>query len=178
MKVLGWLAFVIYMLTIPLANWMILNVGTCDSGPPCVVSVWPNVYCPSGSLMIGLALVSRDLVQRLLGTGHGIVCIVVGALVSLWFAPPALALASFCAFLFGELADFFVYTPLQRRRFIFAVFASGVVGLVVDSILFLMLAFGSLELLQGIILGKTWVILLTLPILHMSRKRLTPAPAK
>lgn len=175
MRIIGWIALLVYMLTIPLANWLILHVGVmCDAGPPCVVPVWPNVYCPSGSLMIGFALVSRDLVQRILGTGHGLVCIFVGALVSLWFAPPMIALASFCAFLFGELADFFVYTPLQRRRFIFAVFASGIAGLVADSVLFLWLAFGSLDLMAGILLGKFWIIMLTLPVLHASRRHLTP----
>jgi len=51
------------------------------------------------------------------------------------------------------------------------VLASSVVGLVVDSVLFLWLAFGSLEFLAGQILGKLWMVLLALPVVHWIRKR-------
>ena len=37
------------------------------------------------------------------------------------------------------------------------------VGLVVDSIVFLYLAFGSLDFLLGQVLGKAWMVLLALP---------------
>ena len=62
--------------------------------------------------------------------------------------------ASTTAFLLSELADFAVFTPLQKRGLVLAVLASGVVGLIADSILFLWLAFGSLEFLDGQVLGK------------------------
>jgi apolipoprotein N-acyltransferase len=42
---------------------------------------------------------------------------------------------------------------------------------VVDSIVFLMLAFGSLDYLAGQILGKFWMILLALPLLAWLRQR-------
>ena len=80
-------------------------------------------------------------------------------------------LASAAAFLLSELADFAVYTPLQRRRFVTAVFASSVVGLVVDSLVFLHLAFGSLDFLAGQIIGKAWMVLLALPLMHLLRRR-------
>ncbi len=73
------------------------------------------------------------------------------------FAPPAFVAASTTAFLLSELADLAVYTPLQRRRFVRAVIASSVIGLVVDSMVFLWLAFGSLEFLGGQIVGKAWI---------------------
>lgn len=54
--------------SIPAANWMIGNVGTsCTPGGPCLIPVAPGVAAPSGVLMVGLALVMRDLVQRRLG---------------------------------------------------------------------------------------------------------------
>jgi hypothetical protein len=56
--------------------------------------------------------------------------------------PPSTA-SSTVAFLLSDLADLAVYTPLQRRRLMLAVQASGVVGLIVDSIVFLWLAFGT-----------------------------------
>src|SRR4029077_3405657 len=46
-------------------------------------------------------------------------------------------IASATAFLLSELADFAVYTPLQRKRLVLAVVASSVVGLTVDSVVFL-----------------------------------------
>src|SRR4051812_21774383 len=48
--------------SIPIANWMIGNVGTaCVPNGPCIVPVAPGLVAPSGVLMIGLALVLRDL---------------------------------------------------------------------------------------------------------------------
>ena len=78
-------------------------------------------------------------------------------------------MASTAAFLLSELADFAVYTPLQSRGLVLAVLASSVVGLIADSILFLWLAFGSLDFLAGQILGKLWMVLLALPFVHWIR---------
>ncbi len=120
--------------------------------------------------MIGLALVLRDLVQRRLGRIWGLGAVVVGAAISAFIAPPALVLASGVAFLLSELADFAVYTPLQQRRFVVAVVASGMVGLVIDSLIFLYLAFGSLDHLDGQIIGKAWMVLLAIPFCLWLRK--------
>ena len=51
--------------------------------------------------------------------------------------------------------------------------ASSLVGLVVDSMVFLWLAFGSLDFLPGQIIGKAWMVLLALPFVHWIRKRET-----
>jgi uncharacterized PurR-regulated membrane protein YhhQ (DUF165 family) len=168
----GVIALVLFGLTIPAANWVIGNAGTvCVPNGPCLVPVWPGVMAPSGVLMVGLALVLRDIVQRRLGPLAGLGAIAVGTLISAVLAPPAIVLASVAAFLLSELADFAVYTPLQRRRFVTAVFASSVIGLVVDSLVFLHLAFGSLDFLAGQIIGKAWMVLLALPLMHLLRRR-------
>ena len=168
----GYAYLVAFILTIPAANWMIGNVGTvCPENSPCLIPVGFDVMAPSGVIMVGLALVLRDLVQRRLGKLWALGAIVVGALLSALIAPQALVLASGAAFLVSELADFAVYTPLQKKRLVLAVFMSGVVGLVVDSILFLQLAFGSLDYLSGQIIGKTWMIVLALPIIWWIRQR-------
>ena len=60
---------------------------------------------------------------------------------------------------------------MQRRRLMLAVFASGAVGLVVDSVVFLYLAFGSLDFLLGQVLGKAWMVLLALPLVQILRRR-------
>ena len=123
---------------IPAANWLIGNAGTvCPPASPCLIPVAPGIMAPSGVVTIGLAFVLRDLVQRRIGVKWAAVAVVLGAGLSAFFAPPALVVASGMAYLFSETADLAVYTPLQRRRLLLAVFASSVVGLVVDSILFL-----------------------------------------
>ena len=168
----GGIFLVLFCLTIPAANWMIGHVGTvCIPNGPCLVPVAPEIMAPSGVLMVGAALVLRDLVQRRLGVEFGIGAIVAGAAISAGLAPPALVLASAAAFLLSEFADFAVYTPLARRRLVVAVIASSVVGLVVDSIVFLWLAFGSLEFLIGQIIGKLWMVLLAVPFVSYLRRR-------
>src|SRR5262249_51953788 len=133
--------------------------------------VAPGIMAPSGVLMAGAALVLRDLVQRRLGVEFGIGAIVAGAAISAGVAPPALVLASAIAFLLSGFADFAGYTPLPRRRLVAAVIASSVVGLVVDSVFFLWLAFGSLEFLLGQIIGKLWMVLLAVPFVSYLRRR-------
>ena len=44
-------------------------------------------------------------------------------------------------------------------------------GLVVDSIVFLWLAFGSLDFLLGQIIGKAWMVLLAIPLVAYLRRR-------
>jgi hypothetical protein len=145
------------MLTIPVANLLIGQVGTeCIPNGPCLIPVAPGILAPSGVLMIGAALLLRDLVQRRYGAGWSLGCIAAGTSLSFLVAPPALALASGLAFLVSELADFAVFTPLYRRGLIMAVLLSCAAGAVVDSALFLWLAFGSLDHIAGQIIGKAY----------------------
>ncbi|MEI7804868.1 MAG: VUT family protein [Hyphomicrobiales bacterium] len=171
-KIEGWVFLILFCLTIPVANWMIGHVGTlCVPNGPCLIPVAPHLMAPSGVLMIGVALVLRDLVQRRLGIGFGVGAVIAGAAISAAVAPPSLVIASACAFLLSEFADLAVYTPLARRQLVVAVVASSVVGLVIDSIVFLWLAFGSLEFLLGQVVGKSWMVLLSIPFVALLRRR-------
>lgn len=173
----GILAFIAFLACIPLANWMIGHIGTvCPAGEPCLIPVAPDLMAPSGVLVAGLALVLRDVLQRCLGAKFGLLAIALGTAASVLVAPAALALASGTAFCLSELADFAVYTPLQRRRLVLAVIASAMVGLCIDSAVFLHLAFGSLAYLPGQIVGKTWAVLVSIPFIRLLR-RIAPAPA-
>ena len=173
----GILAFLGFLACVPLANWMIGHVGTvCAANGPCLIPVAPGLMAPSGVLTVGFALVLRDLVQRFLGRGWGLAAVLLGTAVSALVADRSLVLASGVAFLLSELADFAVYTPLQRRGLVLAVLASAGAGLVVDSVVFLSLAFHSLEFLAGQIVGKAWAVLISIPCVHAVR-RLAPAPA-
>jgi queuosine precursor transporter len=167
----GFIALVAFGLTIPAANWLIGHAGTvCVPQGPCLIPVAPNVLAPSGVLMIGLALVLRDMVQRRLGLGYAWMAILAGTALSALLAPPALVLASAAAFLISETVDLAVYTPLQKRHLVMAVLASGLAGLVVDSIAFLFIAFGDLAFLPGQVLGKLWMVLLALPLVAWIRR--------
>jgi queuosine precursor transporter len=168
----GIIFLVLFGLTIPAANWLIGHAGTvCVPDGPCLVPVAPGLMAPSGVTMIGIALVLRDLVQRRLGVGVSAAAILGGAAVSALLAPPSLVIASAVAFFLSEIADLAVYTPLARRRLVAAVLASSLVGLVVDSIFFLWLAFGSLEFLLGQIVGKAWMVLASIPFVAWLRRR-------
>lgn len=168
----GWLFFALFCLTVPAANWLVGHAGTvCVPNGPCLIPVGFGLKAPSGVLMIGLALVLRDLIQRRLGALASVGAILIGSAISAMLAPPALVIASASAFLLSELADLAVYTPLARRRLIAAVVASGLVGLVIDSVVFLWLAFGSLDFLGGQVVGKALMIFAAIPFVILLRRR-------
>jgi queuosine precursor transporter len=154
-----------YIATIILANWAIQAFG--------VVPVGFGLMAPAGVYFAGLAFTLRDLVQEELGRPWTVAAIVIGAAVSA-LVSPRFAVASGVAFLVSELADFAVYTPLRRRHWLAAVALSNTVGLIVDSILFLSIAFGSLEFLAGQIVGKFWMTVLAVALLWSVRRRLAP----
>lgn len=154
-----------YIGTIFGANWAISTFG--------FIPVGFGLLAPAGVLFAGAALALRDLVQDSLGRGWAIAAIVIGAGLS-YFVSPAFALASGAAFLLSEAADLWVYTPLRKRNWYGAVLASNAVGLVVDSALFLLIAFGSLEFIAGQIVGKTEVTLLFLAAAWVWRSRVVP----
>ncbi|QRM32311.1 VUT family protein [Microvirga sp. VF16] len=171
-RIEGLAVFVGFTACIPAANWMIGHVGrVCVLDGPCLIPVAPDLAAPSGVLVVGLALVLRDLVQRRLGRYWALAAIGLGAVLSAAFAPPALVLASIAAFLLSELTDLAVYTPLQQRGLILAVMASSVIGPVIDSIVFLAPAFGSLQFLLPQVLGKAWMVLLSIPAMSWLRQR-------
>ena len=82
-----------------------------------------------------------------------------------------LALASCAAFLFSELADYAVYTPLRSRSWVGAIIASNLVGSVIDSALFLTLAFGSLDYIGGQVVGKMEMSLVAVMLITTYRRR-------
>lgn len=167
---IGYIAFGLFALTVPAANWLIGNVGTCIPNGPCLIPVGFGLDAPSGVLMVGAALVLRDIVHERLGALWALAAIVVGAILSAFLAAPALVVASVVAFALAELADFAVYTPLRRRNLPVAVLASGLAGAVIDSAVFLWLAFGSLAFIEGQVLGKLWMTIAAAVLLYLARR--------
>lgn len=156
-----WIILGAYIATVPLANWTLATFGL-------IPVPGTDLLAPAGVYWAGLAFTLRDLTQEQLGRRATIVAIFVGAGLSA-FVSPQLALASGAAFLLSELADLAVYTPLRQKRWLLAVFISNIVGLIIDSALFLWLAFGSLEFLAGQIVAKTYVTILAVFVLGMLR---------
>lgn len=174
-------ALILFAATIPAANWLIGNVGThCIPNGPCVIPVGFGLDAPSGVLMIGIALVLRDWLQELSNWVMALCAIILGGAISLMVSPPALALASVTAFMVSEIADLAVYTPLRKHGRHFAVILSGLAGAVVDSILFLGIAFGSLAYAPGQIVGKLYAsvaVAIYLWFKYRRRRRLAAAEA-
>ena len=158
--VLGIVALAAYVGTIFAANWAIEKWG--------IVSVGFGLMAPAGVWFAGLAFTFRDCVHATLGRSLTVAAILVGAGLSA-IVSPELALASAVAFLVSELADLSVYTPLRNRGWAKAVVASNAVGIVLDSVLFLWIAFGSLAFLAGQIVGKAWMTVLAIVVIGVVR---------
>lgn len=159
---LRYLAPLAYLATIVAANWALTTYG--------FVSVGFGLIAPAGVFFAGLAFTLRDITHESLGRWWVVGAIVLGAGLSYWVSAPFVAQASGIAFLCSELADMAVYEPLRQRRWLLAVACSNVVGFVVDSALFLWLAFGSLEFIQGQLLGKFYMTALAIAVLFAWRK--------
>lgn len=170
LRVPGITALVIYGVSIYLANWMIRSVGTVvlPDGTH-LLPVGFGLMAPSGTYAAGITFVARDVVQRTIGRRWSLLIIVPGAILTA-LLDVRLAVASASAFLFSESVDFLVYTPLQRRGFVRAVVASGLVAAVVDSLLFLSIAGIPLTVaLPGLLLGKFWVMVVAAPVAALLR---------
>lgn len=164
---IGIVAALLFVATVFAANWALQRFG--------FVSVGFGLMAPAGVYFAGLAFTLRDVVHRTLGRWAVLAAILIGAACS-YLVSPTFAAASAVAFLVSETADLLVYEPLSRRTFLGGVLASNVVGTVVDSALFLWLAFGSLSFIQGQIVGKFWMTLAALPLVFALRRSLAPSP--
>lgn len=162
-----------YLGSILAAAWAVTHVGT-QYAPfaPHVLPVWPSpsIEAPSGVYIIGLTLVLRDLLQHRVGKVTMVALIVVGAGLSALISP-AIALASGAAFLISESLDYGVFTLTERFGFLRAVLASNAVSLVADSIVFLVVAFGSLQYVEGQIIGKALATLAAVAVIATLRVR-------
>jgi len=158
---IGPILLVGYILSIIGANWAIEHFG--------VVPVGFGLVAPAGVFFAGFCFELRDLVQDMLGRRWAVIAIVIGAVLSA-FVSVHFALASGVAFLLGELADFAIYTPLRQRFWLVAMLVANTIGDVLDSAIFLLLAFGSLEFITGQVIGKAYCTLIPVALLWGLRK--------
>jgi uncharacterized PurR-regulated membrane protein YhhQ (DUF165 family) len=133
------------------ASIVVANVASTH-WPPLLIG---TLVVPAGTVWAGLTLSLRDALHETVG-GRGVwAAIGFGALVSWLLATPQIAFASVAAFTLSELLDALVYARLRTRSRLAALVGSNAVGLVVDSVLFVLLAFGTFTYVPGQILGKT-----------------------
>jgi uncharacterized PurR-regulated membrane protein YhhQ (DUF165 family) len=163
--------FVAFVATVYGANWALARWG--------LVPVGFSLMAPAGVYFAGLAFGIRDALHEVGGSRLVLGAIATGAALSYVIEDAvtipgghaSIALASAAAFGLSELADLAVYAPLRERHWRKAVILSGALGATVDSALFLTLAFGSLDHLNGQLLGKAYMIALALPIVAWARRR-------
>jgi len=155
-----WLSFVG---TVYAANWSITEFG--------YPSIGFGLSAPAGVYFAGIAFTLRDLLHVKGNRFWIISAIIVGALLSGILESDAqrIALGSGLAFLLSETADWLVYSPISKKNWLAAVLASNTVGLVLDSIIFLSVAFGSLQYIEGQIVGKAYMTLIAIAILAIAR---------
>lgn len=170
--------WLLFLATIPVSNFMIGNIGTsCIADGPCMLPVGFGYTAPSGVFMIGIALVLRDLIQERYGKWSAFLAVLVGSAISYILADPYIAAASVTAYLLAEISDLIVYTKLRKKSLSAAVLASGLVGSIIDSAVFLFIAFGSLQFIEGQIIGKLWMSIFAIAVLRFIKSRAS-APCK
>jgi len=164
----GAILLVIYLATIIAANWAVHRFGA--------IPVGFGLLAPAGVYFVSAALILRDAVQYSLGRIAALAAMAAGVALSAVVAGHQLALASGAAFAISETVDFALFTwiaPTRERgngggwvtywtakpepwRWSAAVAAGGVAGAIADSLVFLSIAFGSLQFLPGQVLGKCY----------------------
>ena len=161
--------FVAFAGTVVGANWALPRYG--------IVPVGFGLEAPAGVYFAGLAFGLRDALHEAGGRRWVLAAIGAGAIIS-WAVEDAatipgghtpIAVAAAVAFALSELADLAVYTPLRTRSWPAAVALSNLAGAIVDSALFLWLAFGGLDHLAGNVVGKAFMVAAALPIVWGAR---------
>ncbi|UJW32600.1 VUT family protein [Saccharothrix sp. AJ9571] len=153
-------ALVAYIGTIAAANWASAS--------------WPMVPLgeldvPAGAVCAGLAFSLRDLVHERCGWRGALTAMVAGIGLSWLLASPAVAMASAAAFATSEVADFTVYLALRNRPRLMAMIGSNAAGLLVDSVVFTPLAFGTWEAVDGQIVGKVAATLVAVAVVAIAQ---------
>lgn len=156
-RLYGFFFLTLFFLSVPFANWWLERHGLWDA--PLIGHV------PSAVWVVGIAFVVRDLAQISLGRAWAWTAILAGAALSWWVASPTLAVASGAAFLWSEGSDALVFTPLaNRNRFFLGVLISGYVASIVDSTIFVRLAFHSFDGWWQLTVAKIFFVLLATPV--------------
>lgn len=156
------------------SNWAINNIGR-DHGPhaPHTIPIGWGLQAPSGVLLIGLMFAVRDSLHERVGIKGTLLLIAAASAVSAVVAPPALAVASGLTMLVAEATDALVYQQLRTRGRLTAATVSNLASSLLDSALFLIVAFGAATAIDrtlALFIGKFEASLATLVVLSLSAR--------
>lgn len=157
-----------FIAALPAANMMISYVGFCPphgSPGPCMLPVAPGILAPSGAAIVGATFVLRPIIQESLDRRGAILALLGAAAIDGIAGVWALVPASVAAFLVAHLVGLWLYEALAPRSRALGMLVAGLVGVTVDSLLFLGLAFGTLEDAPAQIVAKAEPVLLAAAVL-------------
>ena len=119
---------IIYIATVVLINMAFTYIQP--------VVLFDGTIWSVGSILAGLVFVVRDYAQREVGHKLVLLLMIVAAALSYLMADPFVAMASLTAFAISELSDYLVF-PFKKGNFKQKVIWSSVVGVPIDTIVFL-----------------------------------------
>jgi uncharacterized PurR-regulated membrane protein YhhQ (DUF165 family) len=167
-----WYLALAYVGLAVLANWLAAKW---------TVPVGFGLLAPAGVWAIAFVLVIRDWLNQL-SAKLSVALIPVASILSYgvaeaagWSGLQKIAIASVAAFCLSELVEFCVFAPIRKHKFTLGVALSGSVGLVLDSYVFLAIAFGSLAFMDGQLVGKAEALLAGVAITFWRRKQIPVA---
>jgi queuosine precursor transporter len=126
---------------------------------------------PVGALFAGAVFTLRDVLQETSGAFGVVLAVLTSAILVGLLASPLVTTASVAAFVISEFVDSVVYTRMRAWSRVHAVIGSNVIGLFIDSVIFIPIATGSTIALPGHILGKTIATTLTVALLLIATSR-------
>jgi queuosine precursor transporter len=145
------------------ASWVLVFLGCIVLANiivkyvPEPVGVGFGLKAPAAAYFAGGALLMRDLVQNVMGRRTSLIVVFVGVALSAALAP-AFALASAAALLVSGVSSFAVFSYLSTRgSWVGAAAVATACGILLDSVVFLGIAFHSLEFLPGQLVAKATV---------------------
>jgi len=137
----------LYLLSIIFANLLVHWFGIVTIG-------W--LMFPAGAVVVGLTFSFRDFVQREYGKWNCWIWMVIASIITYLFNQE-IAVASVSAFLVSESVDWLMFT-IMKGSFNKRIIVSNLIGIPLDSIIFVWLAFG---LNFQAILGQTIIKILS-----------------
>ncbi|MEV6267581.1 VUT family protein [Kribbella sp. NPDC051936] len=170
---------VLFLTSAAASNWAINNIGRNNGlDSPHTVPIGWGLQAPSGVVLIGLMFAVRDSLHERIGLRGTLLLIATASAVSAIVAPPTLVVASGFTMLVAESSDALVYQRLRAAGRFMAAAMSNVVSSLLDSVLFLTVAFGAAAALAGslaLFIGKLQASLVVMLVLNVAR-RLASSP--
>lgn len=164
------------------SNWAINNIGHDNgAGSPRTVPIGWGLQAPSGVVLIGLMFAVRDTLHERIGVKGTLLLIALASAVGAIVAPPTLAAASGITMLIAESSDALVYQRLRAAGRFMAATTSNVAASLLDSIVFLAVAFGAAAAVSGtlaLFVGKLQASLVAMLVVNLARRLASPPRAR